>query len=43
MGKKPKPRTKKSVESGWFKVDGIVGHRITKVKNKESVELRVKW
>ena len=43
VGKKPKQRSKKSVVSGWFKVDGIVGHRINKVKNKESVEFRVKW
>ena len=41
--KKAKPKPKKSQDSGWFKVDGIVGHRIVKEKNRDQIELRVKW
>ena len=41
--KKPKPPSKKSKERGWYKVEGITGHRIVKVKNKDLIELRVKW
>ena len=38
----PKP-TKKSQESGWFRVDGIVGHRIIRYRNQDIVELKVMW
>ena len=34
---------KKSKERGWFSVENIIGHRITRVKNKDQVELKVKW
>ena len=33
--KKTKLKPKKSQDSGWYKVDGIVGHRIVKEKNKD--------
>lgn len=41
--KRPESQPKKSKERGWYKVEGIIGHRITKIKNKDSIELRVKW
>ena len=41
--KRQEPQSKKSCERGWYRVEGIIGHRITKVKNRESIELRVKW
>ena len=34
---------KKSKERGWYKVEGITGHRIVRAKNKDHLELRVKW
>ena len=34
---------KKSKERGWFHVENIIGHRITRVKNKDFIELKVKW
>ena len=34
---------KKSKERGWYRVEGIVGHRIVKVKKKDKLELKVKW
>eukprot|EP00353_Schmidingerella_taraikaensis_P010669 CAMPEP_0185568538 /NCGR_PEP_ID=MMETSP0434-20130131/1469_1 /TAXON_ID=626734 ORGANISM="Favella taraikaensis, Strain Fe Narragansett Bay" /NCGR_SAMPLE_ID=MMETSP0434 /ASSEMBLY_ACC=CAM_ASM_000379 /LENGTH=72 /DNA_ID=CAMNT_0028183097 /DNA_START=243 /DNA_END=461 /DNA_ORIENTATION=- len=33
--KKPVPQPKKSRERGWFKVEGINGHRLIRVKNKD--------
>lgn len=41
--KKPDILPKKSKERGWYRVEGIVGHRISKVKNKDQIELKVKW
>lgn len=41
--KRPESQPKKSKERGWYKVEGIIGHRITKIKNKDTLELRVKW
>ena len=41
--KRPETQPKKSKERGWYRVEGIIGHRITRVKNKDSVELKVKW
>jgi len=33
--KKPDILPKKSKERGWYRVEGIVGHRVSKVKNKD--------
>lgn len=41
--KRPEVVPKKSKERGWYRVEGITGHRISRVRNKEFVELRVKW
>ena len=39
--KETKP--KKSKERGWFHVENVIGHRVTRVKNKDQIELKVKW
>jgi hypothetical protein len=41
--KRPEHTPKKSRERGWYKVEGIIGHRIAKHRNKEQIELKVKW
>ena len=39
----PKPKPQKSKERGWYRVEGILSHRITKVHNRDQIELKVKW
>ena len=34
---------KKSKERGWFHVENIIAHRVSRVKNKAQIELKVKW
>lgn len=34
---------KKSKERGWFHVENIIAHRVSRVKNKDQIELKVKW
>ena len=41
--KRTEPAPKKSKERGWYRVEGIIGHRISRVKNKDQIELKVKW
>lgn len=41
--KRPETQPKKSKERGWYRVEGIIGHRVTKIKNKDQIELKVKW
>lgn len=41
--KRPEPQPKKSQERGWYRVEGIIGHRINKKKSKDNIELKVKW
>lgn len=41
--KRQTTRPKKSQERGWYRVEGILGHRIVRVKNKDQIELKVKW
>ena len=36
-------KTKKSKQRGWYRVESIIGHRISRVKNKDKVEMQVKW
>ena len=36
-------KVKKSKQRGWFRVENIIGHRINRVKNKDKIELQVKW
>jgi hypothetical protein len=38
-----KSKQKKSLERGWYRVEGITGHRMTKQKKRDQIELRVKW
>ena len=37
------PPSKKSKERGWFQVESIIGHRVSRIKNKDQIELKVKW
>ena len=41
--KRTETQPKKSKQRGWYRVEGIIDHRVTKVKNKDQIELRVKW
>ena len=34
---------KKSKARGWYRVESIIGHRVTKFKNRDQIELRIKW
>ena len=42
---KPSKQTsgQKSQERGWYRVEGILEHRVVRVKNRDRIELRVKW
>ena len=33
--KRPEKQSKKSKSQGWYRVEAIIGHRVTKVKNKD--------
>lgn len=34
---------KKSTERGWYRVDSVLDHRITRKENSATIELKVKW
>ena len=40
---KKKKSQNQSNQRGWYRVDCITGHRITRIKNKDVIELRVQW
>lgn len=41
--KRPAARPQKSKERGWYRVEGILSHRVVKAKNGGRLELKVKW
>lgn len=36
-------KVKKNMENGWYKVEGITGHRLNTEGKRVKFELRVKW
>ena len=41
--RRPQKKKKKSKQRGWYRVEAIIGHRIPRQKNKDKIELQVKW
>lgn len=40
---RPRKQTKKSEDRGWYRVDAVTGHRVTRIKNRDTIEFRVQW